>query len=157
MSRKMRPIRPFAFLALLIIMGCSAIFAAGALRLTASADRSVASPENPAVIRVTAANVGSDRATWGSGSSTCQFHLLVRIDGVDLFAPSSRICTADLRTFSLKPGESRTEALDWAGQVKRELSSRATEWLEPGIYEVRGAAGEVAKSAPVLVEVRVGE
>lgn len=157
MSRSMRPIRPFVFLALLIIAGCSALFAAGALRLTASADRSVASPDDPALIRVTAANIGSDRATWGSGSSTCQLHLLVRIDGVDLFAPSSRICTADLRTFSLKPGESRTEVLNWAGQVKRDLSAGTTEWLEPGIYEVRGVAGDVAKSAPVLVEVRAGE
>ena len=45
------------------------------------------SPSSPAVIQMTATNVGAARVTWGPGTSTCQFDLFVRVDGVDLVPP----------------------------------------------------------------------
>lgn len=131
---------------------CSSILASGALRLTASADDAVVLPTEPAVVRVTATNVGDARVTWGPGSSTCQFHLQVRVDGADLFAPSGRPCTADLRTLSLDPGESRTETLEWTGLVQRGDSVVP---LDPGVYEVRAAAvGSATTSEPVVIQIQ---
>lgn len=136
---------------------CSSIFAAGELRMTASADDAVASPTRPVAVRVTATNVGDARVTWGPGSSTCKFHLFVRADGTDLFASAfnGSICTADLSTHRLDPGQSRTETLEWTGLVQRGNSLVP---LDPGTYEVRAVALEgnkpTATSEPILVEVR---
>lgn len=131
---------------------CSSILASGALRLTASADDAVASPAEPAIVRVTATNVGDARVTWGPGSSTCQFHLLVRVDGTDVPASSGRACTMESSTLSLDPGESRTETLEWTGLVQRGTSVAP---LGPGAYEVRAAAaGTAATSEPVVIEIR---
>lgn len=136
---------------------CSSVLAGGELRMTASADDTVASLSNPATIRVTGTNVGDARVTWGPGSSTCQFHLFVRVDGADLFASgfNGRACTADSRTLRLAPGESRTETLEWTGLVQR---GNSVVPLEPGTYQVRATAREgstpIAASEPIVVEVR---
>ena len=136
---------------------CSSVFASGELRMTASADDTIASVSNPAKIRATGTNVGDARVTWGPGSSTCQFHLFVRVDGADLFASAfnGRACTADSRILGLAPGESRTEILEWTGLVQR---GNSVVPLEAGTYEVRATAREgstpIAASKPILVEVR---
>jgi len=116
-------------------------------------DQPVATPSQPAVIAVTVTNVGRTRATWGPGSSTCQLFLAVRVDGEDLPLPGGgRVCTMDLRTYVLHPGDSRTEVLAWDGTVPRGDSGERTT-LEPGVYEVRGLAQPTARSAPILVAV----
>jgi hypothetical protein len=137
---------------------CSSILSAGQLRMTASAVDAVASPADPAAVRVTATNVGDARVTWGPGSSTCWFNLYVRVDGTDLFASAfnGRICTGDSRTFSLDPGESRTETLEWTGLAQR---GNSVVPLDPGTYEVRASARDaanrpVATSEPIMIEVR---
>lgn len=134
---------------------CSSVFAAGEMRMTASAGNAVASPTLAATVRVTATNVGDARVTWGPGSSTCQFHLFVRVDGSDLFASTPRPCTRDSRTLRLSPGEARTETLEWKGIVQRGNSLVP---LEPGTYEVRATALDgnklIATSEPVTVMVR---
>ena len=153
--------RPWTWLLLLAgaVAGgaCSSIVAGGELRIAVSADDAVASPTDPAAIRVTATNVGDGRVTWGPGSSTCQFHLFVRVDGADLFASAfnGRACTADSRTLRLAPRESRTETLEWTGLVQR---GNSVVLLEPGTYEVRATAREgntpIVISEPLLIEVR---
>ncbi len=114
----------------------------------AVAERAVATAEQPALIEVTATNTGSRRLTYGSGSSTCRLHRLVRVDGTDRFAATERLCTADYRTHTLEPGASHTETLQWDGQVQ--IGAEIVR-LEPGEYEVRGAAGHKGRSAPVLI------
>lgn len=137
---------------------CSSILSAGQLRMSASAADAVASSTHPLAVRVTATNVGDARVTWGPGSSTCQFHLFVRVDGADLVASAfhGRVCTLDLSTLSLAPGESRTETLEWTGLVQR---GNTVVPLEPGSYEVRATARDaanrpVATSEPIMIEVR---
>lgn len=132
---------------------CSSNVASGELQVAAYTSSTLATPSRPITLRVTARNVGSANVTWGSGSSTCQFALLVRVDGEDLDAPVNRVCTMDLRTLSLGPGESRTEIMEWTGLVHRVREAPAV-LLAPGTYELRAAAGRAAVSEPVLVEVR---
>jgi hypothetical protein len=94
-----------------------------------------------------------------SGSSTCQFHLLVRVEGIDRFAVRDW-CTSDARTLLLRPGEERTEGITWDGRVAAPSDPAGVAAarvpivrLAPGVYEVRAAAGAVAVSEPMLVEV----
>jgi len=127
--------------------GC-ALTAPEALHVEAVAENAVATPEQPAVIEVTVTNESHRRVTYGSGSSTCRLHLLVRVEGSDRFVATERICTADHRTHTLEPGASRTETLEWDGRAW--IGNEAVQ-LEPGQYEVRGGAGHKAMSAPVLI------
>jgi hypothetical protein len=127
--------------------GC-ALTAPESLHVVAVAENAVATPERPAVIAVTVTNEGNRRVTYGSGSSTCQLHLLVRVDGLHRFAATERICTADHRTHTLEPGASRMETLEWDGRAW--IGNEAVQ-LEPGDYEVRGAAGHKAMSEPLVI------
>jgi hypothetical protein len=135
------------------LQGC-ALLAPTALEVTAEVERSEAAPDEPAIVRVTATNRGSRRVRWGEGSSTCQLWLVVRVDGVDRRAPMDRVCTMDLRPHTLEPGESRTEVVGWTGLVQIGHGPDAVHRLPAGEYEVRGAAGWVAASAPVIVTLR---
>ncbi len=137
----------------LLVPGCT-LLAPHGLLVEAVAVDAVAAPDNPAMVRVTATNTGSTTVTWGRGSSTCQLHLRVRIDGVEYFAPDGRVCTRDLRTHALGPGESRTEGIDWSGWIQRGEGPDTRERLAPGKYELLGAAGHVAHSAAMLIELR---
>lgn len=145
--------RLFCALVVVAVSGCSSVFAPGELRVIVRLESSVASPAKPAAAHVTATNIGDGQVTWGPGSSTCQLHLLVRVDGTDFFAPVDRLCTADSRMYSLEPGESRTETLLWAGRVQR---GNSVVFLESGTYEVRGAAGRTAASEPAVIQVQAG-
>ena len=133
---------------------CSSVLGSGDLHLEVTAGDAVVSPSGPAVIQVKATNVGAARVTWGPGSSTCQFRLFVRVNGVDLLASAFNgpICTADSRRLRLNPGESRTETLEWTGLVQ---NRSALVPLQPGVYELRAAAaGAEMRSDPVTIEVR---
>jgi hypothetical protein len=143
-----------------LMAGCSSLFGAGALIVEAEAERAVVAVTEPAVVRVTGRNVGNSRVIWSrSGSSTCQFHLLVRVEGIDRFAVRDW-CTSDARTLQLRPGEERTEGITWDGRVAAPsdpVGAAAARVpivrLAPGVYEIRAAAGAVAVSEPMLVEV----
>jgi len=137
-------------LAVGITAGC-ALFSPQALHVEVAAEEAVASPEGPALVSVTATNLGDRRASWGHGSSTCQLALLVRVDGTDYYASPERVCTADSRLLSLESGQSRTEVLAWTGRAQ---IGQAVIQLEPGEYELRGAAGHESTSAPILVTLR---
>jgi hypothetical protein len=141
-----------ATIALLAVIatGCGLV-SPQALHVEAFAEQAVASPEAPALITVTATNVGESRVTWGPGSSTCQLGLIVRVGGGDHHATAERICTADTRTFVLEPGESRSEVLEWDGQAQ--VDGEVVR-LEPGDYELRGVAPPVGTSAPVVITLR---
>lgn len=141
-----------AALAGLLTLGCAALLSPRELRVDAVAINTAVTADDPATIQVTARNTGDRAVTWGPGSSTCWFHLLVRVDGKEHVAADGRICTADRARHVLAPGESRTETIPWAGTVHR--SETPMEPLEPGTYEVRGSAGSTAISPPVLIEVR---
>jgi hypothetical protein len=136
---------------LLVAASACAFTTPESLYLVAVAENGAATPEQPAVIEVTVTNEGNRRVTYGSGSSTCQLHLLVRVDGADRFAATERICTADHRTYTLEPGASRMETLEWDGRAW--IGDEAVH-LEPGEYEVRGAAGHKAMSAPVIISLQ---
>lgn len=146
LGRQSRVLGPALALA---AMACF-LFDDGELQVTAAAEQAVASALNPVRVTVTATNAGDSRAMWGRGSSTCQLRLLVRIGTTDFPALVPRPCTADLVDHALDPGESRTETLRWAGGVIR---GDSLEVLEPGAYELRGAAGNVT-SEPIHIELR---
>jgi hypothetical protein len=136
----------------LLTTGC-ALLEPDALTVVVSTEAVALASAEPAPIQVTATNHGDRTVRWGPGSSTCQLHLLVRLYGQEVYASTPRICTADYTTHRLEPGASRTESFHWAGWVQRG-SSPELERLEPGTYELRGAAGQVAVSAPVVFELR---
>ncbi len=70
-----------SFLLGVLLAGCS-LLASGELVVDAViVGDSVATPDDPVQLEVTARNVGERRASWGPGSSTCQLSLLVRVDG----------------------------------------------------------------------------
>jgi hypothetical protein len=133
----------------LVLVACS-LFDGDDLDISVSAPGGVVSPGEALAVEVTAENRGDSRVTWGEGSSTCQLHLEVRLDGHDYLAPAvPRICTADYVEMGLDPGQARTEVLSWAGYVLRD----SLELLLPGTYALRGAAGSDWKSPPIEVEI----
>lgn len=115
------------------------------LEVTAVPNKTVANHADPVQITVTATNTGDERVVWGQGSSGCQLSLRVRVDGASLQALEDRGCTDDFVEQGLDPGETRAEAILWGGSV---LDGDQVFALEPGTYEVRGAAGTVAFSPP---------
>jgi hypothetical protein len=136
-------------LGVLVLAGCDAITGVADLQLEAN----VLVPEvritEPAFVGVEGRNLGNARADWGRGSSTCQFYLLVRTDAGDLVAPR-RECTSDHTRHVLRPGERRGEGIEWDGRVRFD---GAFTRLPAGTYEVRAAAGDLAVSGPVTIEV----
>ena len=137
-------------IAVLIVGACS-LFDDTNFEVTISASSSFTSPSEPVTLTVKAENRGGSRVVWGQGSSSCQLGSLVRVEGRDFPAPDLiRPCTADLVDFGLDPGESQTESWNWAGYIVR---GDSTQLLPPGTYQVRGAAGNVAVSAPIDIEI----
>lgn len=147
------PTRGAALIAAVALVSSCGLLAPGELVLEAElVDDSVASPQEPLFITATARNPGEGRVTWGPGSSSCQLHLVVRVDGIDRFVPiTGRVCTADLATHVLKPGERRTETLAWTGEAQMGEGLESIELLPPGKYELRVYAIDGGKSAPVSV------
>lgn len=142
---------------LVFICGCS-LLASEELALDATLpDGSIATPDAPVAVRVTVRNIGEARASWGPGSSTCKLQLMVRVDGVDRFAPVNRVCTMDLTTHVLDPGESYIETLTWDGRVQLGSGPEGIEQLPPGTYELLGYAKDGATSERVLVTLKTGE
>ncbi len=138
--------------ALLLVLGCSLFEDEENFEVQISASASVVSPSEPVTFTVTAENRGSSRVVWGKGSSTCQLTTVVQIEGREHTALDvTKWCTADLVEAGLDPGESRTEVFHWSGHVAWPDTFGV---LPPGDYEVRGAAGKKARSAPVAIEVR---
>jgi hypothetical protein len=119
----------------------------GELQVTATANQSVASASNPVTVTVTAENIGDRRVVWGHGSGSCQLGLVVRVGTTDLEAGPPRMCTMDYAEHGLDPGESRTEVFEWSGEALRD---RTMIQLDPGVYELLGAAGE-HRSDPIRI------
>lgn len=152
MRGRLSAIGALSLMFLLSGSGSCSLLGSGSLVVVASAEELVAVPGEPVPITVTVSNVGDARAEWGQGSSTCQLALLVRVNGEDYLAPLIQaVCTMDLAPHGLGPGESRTEVLGWDGLIQREPGRDSIERLGPGTYEVRGAAGLVARSEPVMI------
>jgi hypothetical protein len=63
------------------------------------------------------------------------------------FAMLARACTADLVTYRLDPGESRSFSLEWNGLVYEGNEKRT---VDPGSYQVVGVAGDYG-SAPLSI------
>lgn len=122
------------------------------LRVTVSADAGVTSEAEPVTLEVTAENLGGERVEWGRGSSSCQLGAVARTP--DGFRPVAdiRACTEDLVPQGLDPGGRRVESWLWDGGVRNAANERVR--LAPGTYEVRGAAGDLAFSSPIQIEVR---
>lgn len=147
---------PCLAMAVIACAGCSPV-GPSPLVVTLSAEDSVASPGEPILLLVTATNVGVTPVRWGPGSSTCQLGLQVRVDGTDVFAPPAHgVCTMDLVTHVLLPGQSRTEAIPWAGMAQLGDTLAPVVLLEPGAYELRGWAQPTRVSAPILVTLEGG-
>jgi hypothetical protein len=122
------------------------------LEVTAVADKSTTSAANPVEVTVVATNAGDERVVWGVGSSGCQLSLRVRLDGMNVLAVEDRGCTDDVVEQGLDPGQTRSEVIPWIGLVD---DGDQTILLDPGTYEVRGAAGDVAFSQPGEISVVV--
>lgn len=123
----------------------------GGLDMTAQADGTVVSAIDTLEVSATAVNVGSERVVWGQGSSSCQFDLMVAVNGVRRRAAAVRVCTADRTEHGLDPGESRTEILPWTGLVFD--VDGEVERLPPGSYSVRAVAGSKGSSPEAAIEV----
>lgn len=138
-------------LSLAVVMaGACSPFGSDQLELTVTVVQPFLAPDDPAIFEVTAVNRGIGRVTWGPGSSTCQLHLLVRVDEEDVGAAVDRACSLLPVTHSLDPGQARSEIIPWEGRI---LSSTGIVALEPGVYEVRAVARPVATSDPVSITV----
>jgi len=142
-------VRLAVLLGVLALAGCEAITGVGDLRLEATVLVPEVRSAEPAWVGVEARNLGNARAQWGRGPSTCHFYLLVRTDAGDLVAPR-RQCTSDHTRHVLRPGERRNEGIEWDGRVR--IDGAFTR-LPAGTYEVRAAAGSLAVSEPVTIEV----
>ncbi len=130
--------------------GCG-LFDNDDLGVTLSADGSVTSETEPVTLTVTATNRGSDRVSWGRGSSSCQLGAVVRVAGRQVEARVNHGgCTDDLVDQALEPGESRTESFTWNGLI---LEGDDFAFLPAGAYQLRGAAGTAARSAPLAITV----
>lgn len=74
---------------------CSSILNPGQLRVTVSADDTIASSADPVTVAVTAANVGGARVTWGPGArpanSTCSCEWETQISSSPQIASARRI------------------------------------------------------------------
>ena len=102
-------------------------------------------------LTVTATNRGSDRIRWGRGSSSCQLGAAVRLGGRQVEALVNHGgCTADLVDQALEPGGSRTESFTWSGLI---VEGDDFAFLPAGAYQLRGAAGTAARSAPLAISV----
>jgi hypothetical protein len=130
--------------------GCG-LFDGDDLEVTLSADGSVTSETEPVTFTVTATNRGSDRVRWGRGSSSCQLGAVVRVGTRQEGALVNHGgCTDDLVDQALEPGESRTESFSWSGLI---VEGGDFAVLPAGAYQVRGAAGTAARSAPLAITV----
>jgi hypothetical protein len=124
--------------------------AASGIRVEIAADLRVVAGSRPVQVTVTAFNDGQERVIWGQGSSSCQLELWVEVEGAEYRGDVGRMCTADYGDQGLEPGGMRREVFDWAGEV---LRGGAVERLDPGVYRLRGGAGEF-RSEPLEMEVR---
>jgi len=98
--------------------------------LTSSSD--VASQSSPLTVTVTVTNHGTEKTSYGQGSSSCRTTLVVRVNDSDQGASEPRMCTADIMTYELNPGESYSEDWEWGGAY---YTDRLVP-LEPGGYEL---------------------
>lgn len=138
--------------AVVVVASACASLGPDGLSMSVTVENAVASSEAPATIRVVASNVGLRRATWGPGSSTCQLLLQVRVEGAWRFATiEDRVCTMDMSTHVLEPGQSRVETVRWTGRVQ--LGDGPIVALEPGTYQVRGVAPPSTVSVPASIGV----
>ena len=132
------------------LAGCGNGFGPDALHLEIQPAAAAFPHDGPFTFGITARNDGDEPITWGQGSSSCQLEAFVRVDGQD-YRFASRVCTSDLAPQGLEPGASRTERLLFEGQY---FDGTTPVPLPPGEYEFRGAAGDVARSRHVKVEIR---
>ncbi len=105
---------------------------------------------SPVDFQVTAVNNGSQRISWGRGSSSCQFALFVRGDELDRHSITFKACTDDIVDQGLDPGEARTEVIRWDGQIS---VSGLMAPLSPGQYRVYAMAGNDYQSPAIPVTV----
>jgi hypothetical protein len=134
----------------LALASCAELEPPGPLLVTLAVVGAQASPSDPAVITVTAANNTTTRISWGAGSSSCTLAAAVRVNGVWLPILGERICTTDTTEHALDAGKTRTEAFGWYGHVRR---NGQTELLAPGTYLIRGQAGTMGASRAVTITV----
>jgi len=110
----------------------------------------VVSPGSPSEFMVTVENTGSERITWGMGSSSCQLSLFVIADGIR-HPVNHEVCTDDLGEQGLNAGERRTEDFEWGGAVPDIEGEPFV--LPEGRYRMIAAAGSVAESNALWVTV----
>lgn len=105
---------------------------------------------SPLEFEITATNVSSERVVWGLGSSSCQFGLYVEGDEIERQNIAFRACTEDLAEQGLNPGQSRTEVIEWDGQIS---VSGLMSPLPAGLYQVIATAGSEYESEPLVITI----
>ena len=125
----------------------STIDAESIVQITMTIDGNMLSASDPIEVKISIHNLTDRKIFWGSGSSSCIFHLLIVDDQKEYYAYFPRACTADYIQFYLRPRESRTSILKWSGKVS-ERGTRHIKRLQPGSYDMIGAAGRF-RSAPI--------
>lgn len=120
------------------------------LRITISSTGKTTSSLEKTQLNVTAENRGGRRAEWGVGSSSCQLESKVRVGGRLYLIAADRPCTDDISAQGLDAGTARTENLPWSGQIWK---SGNLVQLEPGSYEVYGAAGDFLSRTSILIDI----
>ena len=124
-------------------------FGSDGFALTISFTYSVVTPDELVTVTLTAMNLG-DSVVWGSGSSSCQLEAFVRIGIDDRRLTGQRLCTDDMATQGLGPGESLMEHWQWGGEV---LIGDRVDTLPEGTYQIVAAAGSAGRSEPRTIRV----
>ncbi len=132
------------------VLACADLGPSGPLQVTLAVGGAQASRSDPVLITVIATNNTTARVSWGVGSSSCTLGAAVRVNGTWVPVLGERVCTGDMAEHALDPGNTRTEAFSWSGQVRR---NGRTESLPPGTYQIRGEAGSRGTSGTVTITV----
>ncbi|MGD2134504.1 MAG: hypothetical protein PVF27_00015 [Gemmatimonadales bacterium] len=129
-------------------MACGDIFGASDLVSTVTVSDTLVGPDRPITVTLTAMNHG-DAVAWGQGSSSCQLHAVVRVDGHE-YPVDLRACTDDLVLRGVAGGAMLTERFDWNGEY---VVSDAVGQLPAGRYRLYALAGNLKRSGGEPVRV----
>ncbi len=128
--------------------GCIDVFGGSGLELTLVVSDTIAGPDRPITLTVTATSTGK-AVVWGQGSSSCQLAAVVRVGGVDR-PIDVRACTDDLVLQGVAAGDTLTEAWSWKAEY---AVDGALDTLPTGRYRLYTVAGDLERSRGVVVRV----
>lgn len=119
-----------AVLAAALLLGCGSPSGPGGLDLSFQASRATIEHGQTVMLTLTVENL-TDATITVSGSSSCTF-------GWEIVGQSRgrRVCTADIRSFTFEPLQSRVFTFEWSGYLETDAGLPVA--IDPATYELRG-------------------